>query len=221
MPGKKRERDSLRMGYIEYLRTPDHLDYVIDRMIATLKQDEAELAPRPERLVVILRTKDTQVELGPSKPVGVISRPFAGDLVQILAIDSPAAIQYAGKETLQALGMSEDQAWDRGLANLPERMGRLEVEPMEQIRQLTATSSESGLATSALLLPAACALGTNGKLVLILARHFFVQPRTEDERTIAGFWRLARFELTNPEAYSRTVIACRDGRWAAVEPPTG
>jgi hypothetical protein len=55
----------------------------------------------------------------------------------------------------------------------------------------------------------------------MLARHFFVQPTSEDEQTIADFWRFARYEATNPDAYSRTVIACRDGRWATVEPPTG
>lgn len=221
LPGKEAGRASMRMAYVEYLRSPDQLDDVIDRAIATLRQDEAELDPKPERLVVILRTMDTDTQLGTSRPRKLITRPFAGDLVQFLAIDSPAAIQYADNETLQVLNMSEDAAWARALANLPSRIGRLEVAPMEDLEQLTATSSESGLANSALLLPGACTPGANGKLTLMLARHFFVQPTTGDERTIAGFWRLARFELTNPEAYSRTAIACRDGRWAAVEPPTG
>lgn len=221
LPGKEAARASTRMAYVEYLRSPDRLDDVIDRVIATLTQDEAELKPKPERLVVILRTKDTDVTLGTLRPRKLIHRPFEGDLVQFLAIDSPAAIQYADEETLRTLGMNEDQAWARGLANLPERIGRLDVEPMEEIDQLTGTVSESGLATSALLLPEACVPGGNGKLTLMLARHFFVQPTTEDAGTIAGFWRLAKFEATNPDAYSRTVIACRDGRWAAVEPPTG
>ena len=221
LPGRQRDRASLKMGYIEYLRSPEDVDGVIERMIATLKQDESELAPRVERLVVILRTKDSRAELGPSQMDGLISRPFAGDLIQILAIDSAAAIQYADEGTLEALGLSEEQAWARGLANLPARMGRLDVGPLEEIKALTATSGESGLATSALLLPAACAPGMNGKPVLMLARHFFVQPTNEDGPTIAGFWRLARFEATSPEAFSRTVIACRDGRWATLEPPTG
>lgn len=221
LPGGAGDRVSLRMAYIEYLRSPEHVDSVIDRLIATLTQDEAQLDPKPERLVVVLRTRDGQVDLGSSELRGLISRPFAGDLVQILAIDSPASIQYADKGTLLALSMNEDEAWARALANLPARIGRLEVEPMAEAKQLTATGSESGLAASALLLPGACTSAANGKLVLMLARHFFVQPTSDDERTIADFWRFARYEATNPDAYSRTVIACRDGRWATVEPPIG
>jgi len=221
LPGKQRDRASLRMAYIEYLRRPEDVEEVIDRVIATLSQDEAELAANADRLVVILRPPRPTVEFGPSDPGELISRPFAGDLIQVLAIDSAAAIRYAQPEDLREVGLSEDQAWARALANLPTRMGALEAGPMEDAEDLIAVGADSGLAPSALLLPGACRPGENGPPVLVLARHFFVQPADEAGPTTAGFWRLARFEATSPEAFSRKVIACRDGRWATIEPPAG
>jgi hypothetical protein len=191
-------------------------------VIATLSQDDAELAAKADRLVVILRPPRPTVEFGPSEAVVQMSRPFAGDLVQILAIDSAAAIRYATAEDLRELGMTEDQAWARAVANLPQRIGRLDVAPLdEEFDDLTAVASDSGLAPSSLVLQGACERGANGKPILVLARHFFILPASDAAATMAGFWRLARFEATSPEAFSRVVIACRDGRWARVEPPAG
>lgn len=221
LPGKARDRASLRMAYIEYLRDPEQVEDVISRVIATLSQDDSELAANADRLVVILRPPEPTVELGPAEAEGLLTRPFAGDLVQVLAIDSAASIRYADAEDLGELGMTEDQAWARALANLPVRMGELDVGPLEEAEDLIAVGNESGLAPSVLLLPGACDAGKSGLPILVLARHFFVQPADGTAETMGGFWRLAEFEKTSPEAFSREVIACRDGRWATVELPTG
>ena len=221
LPGRQSDRTHLRMAYIEYLRDPTQAEDVASRVIATLRQDEAELAANADRLVVILRPPKPIVEHGDADAGELIKRPFAGDLVQVLAIDSAAAIRYAQIEDLRELGLSEDQAWARALANLPARMGALDAGPMEGMEELIAVGNDSGLAPSALLLPGACDPGEDGLPILVLARHFFVQPADEAGPTIAGFWRLARFEATSPEAFSRKVIACRGGRWATLEPPAG
>lgn len=222
LPGKAPDRTSLRIAYIEYLRAPGDVEGVIGRVIATLSQDDSELAASVDRLVVILRPPKPTVDHGDLDDVrDLITRPFAGDLVQILAIDSAASLRYAEREDLQKLKLSEDEAWARGLANLKTRMGLLDVAPMEGAEDLIAVSGHSGLAPSALLLPGACAPGKNSLPILVLARHFFVHPVDGKAVTMGGFWRLAEFEATSPEAFSRKVIACRDGQWATIELPTG
>lgn len=221
-PGKARDRASLRMAYIEYLRSPDDVEGVIGRVIATLSQDDSELDANVDRLVVILRPSRPTVDHGYLDDVSdLISRPFAGDLVQILAIDSAASIRYANSQDLQKLRLNEEQAWARGLTNLKTRLGPLEAGPLEGIEGLIAVSGDSGLAPSVLLLPGACDHGKSGLPILVLARHFFVQPADGAAVTMGGFWRLAEFEDTSPEAFSRKVIACREGQWATIEAPTG
>lgn len=126
-------------------------------------------------------------------------------------------LRPAKAETEMSPTAFRNQAWAKGLANLSARMGRPEIGPFGEIAGLIAISADSGPAPSVLLLPEACTPRTNGRL----ARHFFVQPANDDERAIAVFWRLARFQATSPEAFSRSVIACREGRWAVVEAPTG
>lgn len=221
VPGRGVERLSLETAYAEYLRDTTDADRIVGRLIATVADEEAALAADARNLVIVVRPQRPQVEIGEvAEASQLLSRPLAGDLVQVLAFDSPASIRYANARDLAVLKLNEKDAWARAMANLPDRIGRLDVGPMEDAADLIAINSESGLAPSALLLEDACKPGQGGRPVLVLARHFFVAPADQPEAH-RNFWRLAQFEATSPEAFSRTPIVCADGKWAAAKPPTG
>lgn len=217
-PGDVAVRLSLKTAYVEYLRAPEAQDLIAGALIATLR--EGDVVADAERLVAILRPAGHDVEIGVTSRGELITRPFVGDLVQVLAIDSEESISYATVDVLQTLGLSEEQAWARARENLQERIGRLDVGPMEEAPGLIAVNSESGLAPSSLLLPSACAQGANLRPLLVLARHFFIMPADTESQTTRAFWNLARYEATNPDRFSGKVIACREGRWTVAEPPT-
>jgi hypothetical protein len=216
-PGGASTRLSLKVAYVEYLRAPEGPEVIADALIAALR--EGEVAADVTRLVAILRPAGHNVEVG-SKGRGLITRPFVGDLLQVLAIDSEESISYATAEVLGTLGLTEDQAWAQARENLPERIGRLDIGAMEDAEEFVAVNSESGLAPSSLLLPSACAQGASGRPLLVLARHFFIMPANAEPQTTQAFWNLARYEATNPDRFSGKVIVCSDGRWTVAEPPT-
>ena len=222
-PDGARESLSMATAYEYYEKDPGRSDELIDGLIATL-QEGAEGAPiSRDNLVIIIRPLGAKVEIGGGAAIP-FSKPFVGDLIQILAVDSETSIRYAGRDDLAKLRLDEAEAWRLGLSNLSARMGELEARPLEGIEGLLAVGSESGLGPSALLGPPPCGPGSDrpdGQLALVMARDYFAVPANDEEAALAVFWAMARHEAASPEAFSRTAITCQGGRWIAIAPPRG
>ena len=220
-PDGTRENLSMATAYEYYEKDPGRSDELIDGLITTL-QEGAEGAPiARDNLVVIVRPVGAKVEIGGDAAIP-LSKPFVGDLIQILAVDSETSIRYAGRDDLAKLKLDEADAWKLGLSNLPLRMGVLEARQLEGVEGLLAVGSESGLGPSALLGPPPCGPGSDrpeGQLALVMARDFFAVPANDQARSLAVFWAMARHEATSPEAFSRTAITCQGGRWVPITPP--
>lgn len=222
-PDGTRKNLSMTTSYEYYEKDPERSEEIIEGLIATL-QDEAGGTPASRgNLVIVVRPVGAKVEFGDGQTIS-LSRPFAGDLIQILAVDSENSIRYAGRDDLTKLKLTEAEAWRLGLSNLSARMGKLETIPLEGIEGLLGVGSESGLGPSALLGPPPCGPGSErpeGQLVLVMARDFFAVPANDQPASLAVFWAMAKHEAASPEAFSRTAITCKGGRWIPIAPPQG
>lgn len=224
-PDGTHDRLSTATAYEYYEKDPQRSDELMDILLASVREANEETPASRDNLVIIVRPAGAKVELrGDRVDIVSISKPLAGDLIQILAVDSEASIRYAGRDDLTELKLSEAEAWKLGLSNLSMRMGKLEARPLEGAEGLLGVGSESGLGPSALLGPPPCGPGTDmpeGQLALVMARDFFAVPANDQEASLAVFWAMARHEATSPEAFSRTAITCKGGRWIPIAPPRG
>lgn len=220
-PDGTRDDLSIATAYEYYLKDPERSEEIMDSLADLLQEGaEGEQASR-DNLVVVVRPAGAQVEIGGGQPIA-LSRPFVGDLIQILAVDSESSIGYADHDDLAKLKLSEAEAWKLGLSNLSVRIGKLETVPVEGAQGLLGVGSESGLGPSALLRP--CGPGfeqPEGQLVLVMARDFFAVPSNDQPASLDVFWATAREEAASPEAFSRTAITCKGGRWIPIAPPPG
>jgi len=214
---------SIATAYEYYEKDPERSEEIMDSLVAILQEGaEGEPASR-DNLVVVVRPAGAKVELGGGQAIS-LSRPFVGDMIQILAVDSETSIRYAGRDDLVKLKLSEADAWKLGLSNLSVRMGKLEAVPLEGVDGLLGVGSESGLGPSALLGTPPCGPGSQrpeGQLALVMARDFFAIPANDQPESLAVFWAMARHEAASPEAFSRTAITCKGGRWIPIAPPQG
>lgn len=219
------DRLSIATAYEYYEKDPRRSDELMDILLGSIRVGNEEMPASRDNLVVIVRPAGAKIELGGSRVRAVaITKPFVGDLIQILAVDTETAIRYSSRDDLAKLKLSEAEAWTLGLSNLSVRMGELEARPLEGVPGLLGVGSESGLGPSALLGPPPCGPGTDmpeGQLALVMARDFFAIPANDQEAALAVFWAMARHEARSPEAFSRTAITCQGGRWIAIAPPQG
>lgn len=224
-PDGTHDRLSVATAYEYYEKDPQRSDELMDILLASIREAREEIPASRDNLVIIIRPAGAKVELrGDRVDVVSITKPFAGDLIQILAVDSETSIRYVSRDDLTKLKLSEAQAWRLGLSNLSVRMGELEARPMERVDGLLGVGSESGLGPSALLGPPPCGPGSDrpeGQLALVMARDFFAVPANDQAASLAVFWAMARHEATSPEAFSRTAITCQGGRWVPITPPRG
>ena len=222
-PDGTHDKLSIATAYEYYEKDPERSEEIMDSLVAILQEGaEGEPASR-DNLVIVVRPAGAQVEIGGGQAIS-LRRPFVGDLIQILAVDSETSIRYAGRDDLVKLKLSEAEAWKLGLSNLSVRMGELEARPLRGVEGLLGVGSESGLGPSALLGPPPCGPGSErpeGQLVLVMARDFFAVPANDQPASLAIFWAMARHEAASPEAFSRTAITCKGGRWIPIAPPQG
>lgn len=215
-PGEADRPVSLETIYRYYRSEPERRDELIGRLIASLLEDHDALLSDPARLVVIVRSVDNRTPDG--RPAEGITRPLAGDLMQILAIDSPASLRYAGRDDLEAVKLSEAEAWKLAVPNALRLLG--EVETGELAPDLLAVTAESGLATSLLASAKICGDRVGeGVTVLMVSRDLFIFAPPDKPKAIEAFWRFVRATAADDEAPSKVPLVCRDGAWAVATAP--
>ena len=83
-----------------------------------------------------LRVRPYPEETFDDVPFGVVSRPLAGELLDVLCLDFPDQLAMVNDDMLEALGGARDELFDLGLANVraegpPELAERLDAEGVE------------------------------------------------------------------------------------------
>lgn len=206
-------------AYRTYLADPAQLEPLLDRWtrLAFGVPDDPQTR---ERIVSVVRGRmtvegyNTYLQRG-APPSHVVARPLTGDLFEVLAFDSPEALAYVTPERLTELGITEDQAFALGRANLPARMGNgIETQTFPEAPGLIAAGGANGLAPSNLLLDF-CDGPFARYLVLVANRDSYFMAEPDRPGNFEAFRRWAQSLANANETESATVLACQGGHLAA------
>ena len=210
---------NLDNAYREYQNNPAALADILQRWarIATGPPERNQMA---ERIVSVVRARAmvdsyNRVAAGAREgsdqaPSRLIWRPFAGDLVEIIAFDGADTIQYATEEALADIGVTPERAWEMAPGNLPARLGELEIGGVEGGDRLAYVTGGNGLATSTLT--NICHGSTTAMLFLLVDRNGYVVAERADSVAMRQFRDLLDELRRSGDALSLTPLGCRQGR---------
>lgn len=206
-------------AYREYQNNPDALAAILQRWarVATRPAEHNQMA---ERIVSVVRARAlvdsaNRVVAGAREgsdqaPSPLIWRPFAGDLVEIIAFDGADTIQYATEEALAGIGVTPERAWEMAPGNLPARLGELEIGGVEGGDRLAYVTGGNGLAPSTLT--NICVRSTTAMLFLLVDRNGYVVAERGDSVAMGQFRDLLDELRRSGDALSLTPLGCQQGR---------
>lgn len=206
-------------AYNFYRDDPSQLEFLIDRWSRLAVDPPMERGI--DRIVSILRPQGhvdsyNQVLASAPRPMQLITRPFVGDLLQVMVFDSAEAVAYATEDQVSELGLSIEEAWILALVNIPTRMGEVEETRVEELPGIVIVGAGNGIAPSNLIGPGFCAGANARNLVLVSDREGYLmgEPAAAD-----AFYGLADWLIRRGESASTTIMECREGRLSPVERP--
>lgn len=209
--------------YAEYAAEPELIDTLFAKFARTaLAALSGPLEVDRGRLVIIIRPaamlQDPQVGVSPDK---FIHRPLAGDLVEVLAVDDAETIAYVSQAALERSGLTRDEAWALGKANIRPRLGAINlVQFTGYSDKLIGIGTDTGLAPS-LLADAPCGSGRlfEDKVVLVLNKEIIAIGDADDKASMRDFWKMTNRLLAESMSLSQTPIHCSGGTWSVATPP--
>lgn len=201
-------------AYREYLTDPAKLEFVLAKW-AHITADTGQKIVKADaaRLVVVIRPKRVQLQAGQSG--AMITAPFAGDLLQVLALDSPESLRYVSVANLHDIGLTAGAAFARGRANIKARIGTINLGQVTGAEYgLTGVGAASGLGTGMLVNDSFCGpTHLSGTQVLVVNRDAFAFGIEDDPLGMAAFRRFVAKTLASANAFSRTPLRCVEGHW--------
>jgi hypothetical protein len=203
-------------GYRDYRNSPERMTEILDRLVR-LALTPPDATPTRERMVSVVRSRNrvegyraAYARMDP--PSEIVARPLTGDLYEVIVYDSAEAVQFATRESLRDVGLTEDQAWHVARTNIPARMGVPVVSEFNEAPQgMRWVAGGNGLAPSALLRADVCA-GTPGDLFLVPGSDGYWRADARDARALAFFSGFARHLISSGQSESSSVLTCRDDR---------
>ncbi len=201
----------------EYLARPDQLNDLLGKWARLATFAPTTTGKSVEQLVMVIRPKKLRdvPQLGPT----LVLRPFAGDLIELLAFDSPESLRWATRADLASLKFTEDEAFARAAANLKARMGPVSIGHVAGEEEgLSAIGAASGLATGLLANGATCspdatsAFGRNIH-VYVLDRDSFAFAVDDDSLGMEAFRRFVAKHAAAGDLASRIALRCAKGIW--------
>lgn len=201
----------------------------VDRYVHTVVQvyRDRHAPPTREAVRVVVRTAQyvqaVGANLGGSAPVPLFSRPMVAGLVAVPVLDSPQAVKMLGPAQAKELGLSEQEAFELGLANLrqtlPPLMDEAQPAPPGQIGQLVGDS----FYPSRLLLPdtwAPLAKAQGGTLIVALPATDAVFYIGEDSANAIWSLRMlvTRVMAQAPNRLSDQLLRWTEAGWQPIPP---
>lgn len=203
---------NLKELYARYKNDPAQLDAILKDVS---RREVPGAARAADRLIVVLRTETFVMDMGG----GAVARDFAGDLKSVLAFDLGNVLEYATPATIEALGMSDKEAWAHAMRNVPAKLGpAVKAAPLGP--GLEMIGHEGGHAPSALLASDLCSKPDAAFLAyLVMTRGIYIlADRRQGTLFNPGGASILMFRdgLQRDEAsMSRAVLYCKDGRLVA------
>jgi uncharacterized protein YtpQ (UPF0354 family) len=102
-------------------RCANEVSSYVKGVVQVLKERSAPLSKEAVRVVVRTKAYVTETQSLPKAPK-LQPRPLAGELVMLPAIDTPRMIRMLNEEDNQGLGLSADDVFALGLANLRQHL---------------------------------------------------------------------------------------------------
>ncbi len=149
----------LRNGFHGYQRSGDaelSAQRVVSDFADVFGADEGLC---PDRLVPVIRHQERSGD-------GLLWAPVAGDLVALIMLDQASSVKAVMRSDIEALGISEDHAWEHAYTNITTRVLPLWCEEIARAG-VHVVGAESGLATSILVRPELWPLQAEERIVYV------------------------------------------------------
>ena len=200
-------------GFRQYVENPGQLHEIVGRFvrIATGGSPDATAPLTADRLVALLRPSTMTKDFPPESPP--VSRPFAGDLIEIIAIDGKETLRYANTNDLNALGLAADAAFSLAESNVLTRIGAIDEASDSGI---TITAADSGLATGLPVTPGYCAAGKPDRIYLLVDRQHFLSVLADDEAAARLLRQVRTAMVADQATMSSKLVKCSNGVWESV-----
>lgn len=195
-----------------YLADPTALSDIIDRWVAAVPLDgEIDESDAANRLVVVIRPPDYLNVIPESQRADLVSRPFLGDMIALMMLDSPQALSTASLDLLEENDLTVDEAFILAESNTRRLIGEIYSENYDGIDVL---ESSNGLVTALPWLPETCRAGVANFAMMIVDREFLMQvDMTKDPAAFEIFMHTATEMILNQESLATGVFMCVDGEW--------
>ena len=204
-------------AYQKYKEDPERLDEIIDHWISSIPiGQEINTEDARNRLVVVLRPSNYLEGLPGEYREEIVHRPFVGDLIAMLMLDSPTALSSATRDLLEENDLSEDEAFIVAEPNTRRLIGDIYRDDLEGIELL---ESSNGLITALPWLPESCRLGQPSSAMMIVDREFVLRiDEDAGEEATDLFMNISADMISKRESLATGVLMCTDGDWEFVDP---
>ncbi len=205
-------------AYERYLNQPDALEAIVDQMARTALTAGESAAIKPESLVILIRPVDYVTQPGLDK-IKFLTRPFAGDFIEIIAVDGAETFQMTAADKVTPLFPDEASAWARAEDNTRAKMGRLEIETLEP--GVWTVTNESSLALNFVDQPDAWkAHGvtmTGDPVAVFMQRNLLLLADSGDKERLERVAMFVHQIAGDPEVISTTIFTRHNGVWSVLE----
>jgi hypothetical protein len=207
-------------GYAAYRQDPGALAEIMDHELAALDVAANMDAFTADQLLVLVRPASYLAADTPrsKKP---LSRPIAGDLVALVGVDQPKTWEYPPASRLRrVLKMTNDEIWDRALANTAKRLPALPKPSAKKV--VSALVSDAGLSSSLLAEPDIWDTPEQQQggapVVAPVAKDMVLMVHEGDAKGVAALRGIAAKAASDSEGLSDQLFVRRNGAWEVLPP---
>lgn len=205
-------------AYERYQNSPDALETIIDQMARTAVSAGAPAVAK-ENLVVLIRPEEYVQPVIKGEKTKLIWRRFAGDFVEVVAIDNGETFQMAMVEDVEPLFGDEASVWAQARANSLAKMGKMNIEALEP--GVWTITNESSLALDFVIQPDTWqALGvsiTGDPVAVFLQRNLLLLTDGGDKDRLGRVAMFVDQLAGDPEIISTTLFTRHNGVWSVLE----
>jgi hypothetical protein len=217
---KPEDAASIYVGnaYERYLNRPDQLETIVGQMARTSLATGNPAAVVQESLVVLIRPIGYVTQPGFEK-IKFLTRPFAGDFIEIVAVDGEETFQMTAADKITPLFPDEAAAWARAEANTRAKMGRMSIDTLEP--GVWTVTNDSSLALNFVNQPDTWSVHgvtmTGDPVAVFSQRNLLLLADSGDKDRLERVAMFVDQIAGDPEIISTTMFMRHNGVWSVLE----
>lgn len=223
--GGSKSSTFLDNAYQRYVADPSELDHVLAVDVRVALEARTRRTVAADELIALVRPAaffaphgaGTMARKTTAPP---LTRPFSGDLLQVVGLDGPDSIAYSGCDDVRRAAPGGDDAiWTTALRNVEELRGAVRASPLRN--GLVEVSTNPGMASSVLIdgslfgLPDVKVMGS--KIAVLIGKDSVIVGRSDDPQAIQAMLAIAGDDTA--EWVSTGLYAPTPGGWMALAEP--